>query len=141
MKQIDYDIKNTTAKTKYVKINKNDMEWLQKELFAYTCLMGELRNHKDKRYSILVKEYWSTTHKQLPSGVNGKNTPESFVCGMLNNLVYGTQYDLSDIQMNALEVISIDMNQIYNAVRGLGLQPKTLTFEDIQFRESLFGVK
>lgn len=139
MKDIEYEPKNTQARTQYNKINNKDMEYLLDLFTRYMSLMGELRNNKDKNYSNLTNEYWSSKNKHLPKGIEGLNTPESFISGMLNNMKYGSQYDLSDTQMNAIEIISRDMDIIFNAVKHLNLQKQTTEMPEIKFRVKLFG--
>jgi hypothetical protein len=140
-KQITYDPKVTSARTQYNSINKDDMIWLQTELVKYLSLMGELSNVKDMEdVKYAVNHYWRKKTKTLPKGRYGQNSPETFVSGLLNNLMFGNQNDLSDIQMDALTNISSCMNVIYESVKGLNLQANTTQLEPIIFRQKLFVI-
>jgi hypothetical protein len=137
-KQINYDPKITSANTQYNKIDQTDMVWLQTELIRYMALMGELSKNRDRDIQNIINQWYSKRTATLPKSKNGQNTPESFISGLLNNLMFGNQNDLSQIQMDALENISANMALIYDAVKGLNLQPNTKTIEKIEFRQRLF---
>ena len=138
MKEIIYTCKNTTAKTQYYKISKSDMEWLQKELTRYLSLIGELSKDTSAEVKSVIDDYWRQKNKSLPSSKSGYNTPESFISGTLNNLMFGNQYDLSNIQTQAIEYISKGMEVIYQNCNGLAYQPKCEPLTEIKFKESLF---
>jgi len=139
-KEITYDPKVTQARTQYNKISIEDMSWLQLEMMKYLALMGELVNVKDENTKLIINSYWRKKSKTLPKGRYGQNSPETFISGMLNNLMFGTQNDLSDIQMDALTNISACMHVIYDVVKSLNLQPNTDNFEPIIFRQKLFTI-
>lgn len=140
-KQIMYDPKITQARTQYNTIDPTDMLWLQTEFIRYIALMGELSNVKDNEdIDHAVRGYWRKKSKTLPKGRYGQNSPETFISGLLNNLMFGTQNDLSSTQMDALQNISLHMNMIYKFVKNLNLQPNTSELEIIQFRQKLFDL-
>jgi len=141
MKEIQYEQKNTTAKTQYYKIGKGDMEWLTKELTRYLALCGELGKSTDKNIQNMLSGFWRDKTPDLPKGKSGQNSPESFVAGLLNNILYGSQYDLSDIQVNAIERISRAMEVIYQSTNGITYQPNVDPFQEIKFTQSLFGIR
>jgi hypothetical protein len=137
-KQINYDPKITSARTQYNSIDKQDMLWLQTELIRYMALMGELSKNRDRDVQNVINQWYRKRTSTLPKGNNGQNCPESFISGLLNNLMFGNQNDLSQIQMDALENISANMALIYDAVKDLNLQPNTVSLEKIEFRQRLF---
>lgn len=140
-KQITYDPKITSARTQYNSISQNDMIWLQSELVKYMALMGELSNVKDNEdVKYAVVGYWRKKSKTLPKGRYGQNSPETFISGLLNNLMFGNQNDLSDIQMDALTNISACMNVVYKVVKPLNLQINTIELEPILFSQKLFTI-
>jgi hypothetical protein len=139
-KQIMYDPKTTSANTQYNTIDKQDMVWLQTELIRYMALMGELSKYRDRDVQNTINQYYRKRTGTLPKGITGQNTPESFISGLLNNLMFGNQNDLSQIQMDALENISANMSIIYDAVKGLHLQANTEQIEKIEFRQRLFTI-
>ena len=139
-KQIMYDPKITSANTQYNTIDKQDMLWLQTELIRYMALMGELSKHRDREVQNIINQYYRKRTGTLPKGDTGQNTPETFIAGLLNNLMFGTQNDLSQLQMDALENISANMALIYDAIKELKLQPNTKTIQKIEFRQKLFSI-
>ena len=138
MKTIEYDPKITNASTQYNKISDTDMAYLQGELVKYLSLMGELSKSRNRDIQNILNQYWRKRSQTLPKGKDGWNTPESFVSGLLNNTMFGTQNDLSDIQMDALTNISSMMENIADAVSNLNLQPNTTMITTINFRQKLF---
>ena len=140
-KQITYDPKITSARTQYNTISQDDMVWLQTELVKYLALMGELSNVKDNEdVKYAVVGYWRKKSKTLPKGRYGQNSPETFTSGLLNNLMFGNQNDLSDIQMDALTNISACMNVIYKVVQPLNLQINTVELQPMLFSQKLFSI-
>lgn len=135
-----YDPKITSANTQYNTIDVNDMAFLQMELIRYMSLMGELSKNRDRDVQNIINQWYSKRTATLPKSKDGQNTPESFIAGLLNNLMFGNQNDLSQIQMDALENISANMSIIYDAVKALNLQPNTKPMEKIEFRQRLFSM-
>lgn len=136
--QINYDPKTTQAKTQYNKLDKADMDFVQAELIRYLSLMGELSKNRDREVQNIINQWYRKRTQTLPKGKDGWNTPESFISGLLNNIMFGNQNDLSQLQMDALENISANMSLIYDAVKGLELQPNTKDIEKLEFRQRLF---
>lgn len=138
MKEIYYTPKITAAKTQYNSISATDMLYIQNYCIRYLALMGEVSINQNEDLQQFVKQYWTKRNKTLPKGKNGLNTPQSFISGLLNNLMYGTQNDLSDIQMDALQNISAIMVRFVDAISDLNLQPTAPALESILFRQRLF---
>lgn len=138
-KQINYDPKTTSARTQYNEISQQDMLFVQMELVRYMSLMGELKKNRDREVQNIINQWYCKRTQTLPKGKDGWNTPESFIAGLLNNLMFGNQNDLSQIQMDALENISANMELIYDAVKGLNLQ-QCPDMEKIEFRQRLFSM-
>jgi hypothetical protein len=139
-KQISYDPKITSANTQYNTISATDMAWLQTELIRYMALMGELSKNRNREVQNIINQWYRKRTDTLPKSKDGQNTPESFIAGLLNNLTFGNQNDLSQIQMDALENISANMSIVYDAVSGLELQKKHKTMDKIEFRQKLFSI-
>jgi hypothetical protein len=137
-KEILYDPKTTSAKTQYNKIESEDMVFVQLELVRYMALMGELKRHRNRDVQNIVSQWYQKKTQTLPKSTTGQNTPETFICGLINNLMFGNQNDLSQIQMDALENISANMSLIYDAVKGLDLQVNTKELYKLEFRQRLF---
>lgn len=138
-KEIFYDPKITNARTQYNSISAEDMSWLQIQLIRYLSLMGELRKSRNNDIVQTINQYWAKRTETLPKGKDGWNTPETFVSGLLNNLMFGTQNDLSDPQMDALSNISRKLELIYDAVSTMDLQKNVEPLVEITFRQRLFS--
>lgn len=138
MKEILYDPKHTNARTQYNQIETKDMDWLKIELIRYMSLMGELKKSKNRDITAIINQWYTKKTETLPKGREGWNTPETFISGLLNNLMFGTQNDLSDIQMDAIQNISCKMALIYDAISEMKLQPNTEPMCEITFRQRLF---
>lgn len=100
---IRYIPKITTAKTHYREIGVEDMTWLQSQLILWLAQCSELQQRRDSDSEEFVRHWWCKRNTTMPRGQHGPNSPQSFVGGMVNNLVYGTQRDLSDRQMDAVQ--------------------------------------
>lgn len=113
-----YSIKNTAARTEYREIDKDEMAWLQTELIKYLSLMAErdLRSDKDNKW--ILHSFWHSRTDKLHKGKTGdsyrQNTPCSLIGGLVNNLLFGTQRDLTDKQMADIEYISMALATIHD---------------------------
>lgn len=128
MKTINYIPKITAAKTEYREIDPNDMAWIQSELIRYLSLMAErdLCPSSDSDNQWILDQFWHKRNAKLHKGKWDKeyrqNTPCSFVGGLVNNIVFGTQRDFSAKQMEDLEYVSILMNSLYPALEQIRFQ-------------------
>jgi len=102
------------------------MDWLQMELIRWLSSVGELSQKKDADSKYVITQWWIKSSQTLPKGQNGPNCPYSFVSGMVNNLIFGTQHDLTEKQMDALQNISMFTGSAFEAC------------SKIQFRMELF---
>lgn len=121
IKIIKYIPKITHARTQYVDIDQEDMLWLQTELIRWLSLMGALDGHRNEDIKLLMKYWWYKRTGTLPKGIHGQNSPLQFVSGIINNLLFGTQRNLSVIQMEALENLSAKMAQFDDAISELDI--------------------
>ena len=128
---IYYYPKQTAAKTEYREINENEMAWLKTELIRYLSIMAErdLRSDTDNKW--ILDQFW---HKRTDKIHKGKynekyrqNTPCSLIGGLVNNLIFGSQRDLTDKQMEDIEYISMALSTIHT-VQQIRFQIKS--FED-----------
>lgn len=139
-KQITYDPKITMANTQYNQISQDDMSWLLKELMRYLAYVSALQNHKNEDLQAILKQWYKKRTSTLPKGKNGLNSPETFIGGLLNNLMFGNQNDLSDVQMDAIMNISSHMSQLYDATVEFNLQPKECKMVPIIFHQRIFTI-
>jgi hypothetical protein len=112
-RKIYYVPKNTGANTNYRELQEEDMAWLQSELIRWMAEVSETAMLRDEDSKYIVDQWWMKRSTLLPRNRTGQNTPYTFVGGMVKNLVFGTQRDLTDKQMEAIEVVSRVMAQIY----------------------------
>ena len=106
MRVIKYVPCVTSANTEYRDISEEDMSWVREQMIRYLARMGEVdAQHEGDLYDI-NKEYWHRRRKTLPRGRFGPNTPCSFISGLVNNLIFGTQRNFTDKQMAGLEDVS-----------------------------------
>ena len=110
-KTILYFPKQTAARTEYREIDPEDMAWLQKEFIRWLAVMSERDLNPSEDNIWILTQFWHKRTDKLHKGqVNGKyrqNTPCSIVGGLVNNLVFGSQRDLTDKQMSDIEFISM----------------------------------
>ena len=108
---IKYVPKVTSARTEYREISQEDMDFIQSECIRWLALMSELDMARDEDSRWVRDSWWHKRTDSLPKGKEGQNTPASFVGGMINNIVFGNQRDLSDKQMDAIQNISHILGQ------------------------------
>ena len=108
---IKYIPKATSARTEYREISVEDMAFIQQELIRWLALMSELDMSRDEDSKWVRDQWWHKRSDSLPKGVEGQNTPGSFTGGLVNNLVFGTQRDLTNKQMDAIQNISHVLGQ------------------------------
>lgn len=128
MKTIKYIPKTTSAMTEYRDIAPDDMAWIKTELLRYLSLMAErdLRPSSDTDNQWVLNQFWhrrtSKLHRGKFNDTYRENTPCSFIGGLVNNLVFGTQRDFSNKQMEDLEFVSLCMNSIYPDIEQIRFQ-------------------
>jgi hypothetical protein len=111
MRTIKYIPKVTSAQTQYREIDADDQIWLQTELIRWLAIMGELDMYHDADSKWVRDQWWHKRTATLPKGRLGQNTPASFVGGLLHNIMFGNQRDLTDKQMDAIQNISHIISQ------------------------------
>lgn len=115
---IPYFPKQTAAKTEYREIHDDDMNWLKSELIRYLSIMAErdLRSDSDNKW--ILNQFWHARTDKLHKGKYAEkfrqNTPCSLVGGLVNNLIFGSQRDLTDKQMEDIEYISMALATIHD---------------------------
>jgi hypothetical protein len=121
-KTIKYMPKTTQAKTEYREIDPEDMAWLQTELIRWLAHGSEIQQRRDEDAEYFVKHWWTKRTQTLPRGQHGPNSPQSFVGGTVNNLVFGSQRDLSNKQMDSIQNISNVMGQAFEGCHQIRFQ-------------------
>lgn len=132
-KVIKYLPKVTNARTQYVDIDKQDMLWLQTELIRWLSLMGEIDGHRNEDLRQIMRFWWYKRNKSLPKGYHGQNSPLTFVSGLVNNLMFGSQYNLSTIVLDGIENVSAQINLLEDAITDLNTINTTTNRQPIKF--------
>lgn len=133
IRTIRYMPKVTMAKTQYVEIEPNDMLWLESELMRYLTLFGELDGNRNEDIRQVMKQWWYKRSSTLPKGVEGQNSPLTFTSGLLNNLLYKGQRDLSTKYLDAIENISSQVAMFDEAIEELNITPTKNNKTSIKF--------
>jgi hypothetical protein len=115
-RRIQYIPKITSARTNYREISQEDMDWLQLELIRWLSLMAECDQYRDEEVKFVRDQWWHKRTSTLPKGKEGQNTPCSFIGGLVNNIMFGEQRDLSDKQMDAITNVSHILGSAYDTV-------------------------
>jgi len=118
---IKYIPKITHARTEYVEIDINDMSWTQEQFLRWLLRINELDTSRDRDIRILRTDLHER-NTNLPKGKEGPNSIASFVSGMLENLTFGGQRDLTKKQMEAIEVISVIMASYFPEFTAIKFQ-------------------
>lgn len=121
-KNIKYFPKATTAKTTYVELADEDFNWLKTELIRWLAVMTELDNSNNHLWKQVLKLYWNKKSVTLPKSKYGLNSPATFVAGLINNLVFGDQRDISQPQLNAIKTVSDNLTQVLDDVENIVFQ-------------------
>lgn len=133
MKTIHYTIRDTSATTEYLDIEESSLNELLVEMMKLQSHMTErsISTHADNK---MLLQWWNRSNKDLPycGFYQRTNSPASFVAGLLNNLMFGNQKDLSMVQAEHLQAI------FDTASDALAIVPRPFKLEKIQFRNQLF---
>jgi hypothetical protein len=106
LRTIKYIPKITSARTEYREIDANDMMDIQQQLIRWLAYMSELDMSHDEDLRAVREQFWHRRTKMLPQGREGQNTPASFIGGIVNNMMFGQQRDLTDRQCEGIEYVS-----------------------------------
>ena len=103
---IYYTTKATVSNNTYYTISKEDELWMITKLIQIQSFMGEItltKNHNVKE----VINWYQQPLKELPVSTTFKkhNSPQSFVAGTLNNMLFNKQGNITDTQAKHLQYI------------------------------------
>jgi hypothetical protein len=115
--KIFYNKKVTTANTTYLQIADEDTQFLITKCIQIQAYMGELSLVKNKEIRDVYKWYTTPT-KTLPYSNLAKryNSPQSFISGTLNNMMFGSQTDCSEVQAEHLQNIINSYQQLTDCI-------------------------
>lgn len=140
MIKIYYTKKITGAGTTYMNIEQQDLDTLISKLISLQSFMSELNLSTNKDIKEVVKWYTKST-KTLPHNrIFGKyNSPCSFVAGVVNNLAFGNQKDMSLIQAEHCQNILNNFVMLADEIKSMGFDlQKNQSYDNILFCEQLF---
>jgi hypothetical protein len=142
--KIMYDVKMTSANTTYYNISEEDKNYLLNKLIQINSYMGEISLTKKQDIKDLIRWY-TKPNKSLPYSRPWKryNSPQSFISGTLNNLLYGTTKDISDVSAAHLENIISLFCQLTEAVDEEEKRKIQISADNdsIMFQENLWELK
>ena len=141
VRKIYYTPKTTVSHNVYITLEHEDYNWLITKLITMNSFMAELSLSSHRDVKDLIK-YWTSSNTSLPfnSYLKKKNSPCSYVAGILNNVLFGEQRDLSEIQVQYLQGIITQYQGFVDAVEadlGLHLQ-KSPDRDTVLFVQQLF---
>ena len=140
MHKIYYDVKHTSANTNYMSINKEDMDYLISTVISIQSYMGELSLCPNRDIKDLLKWY-KDPNKTLPYHNKWKryNSPQTFISGIVNNIMFGNSYDISETQGQHLQNIVNTYTEIIQVLREVDIDlQKNNKSDSILFIENLW---
>ena len=102
--------------------------------------MGEIDGHRNEDLRQIMKYWWYKRTKLLPKSIHGQNSPLTFVSGLVNNLMFGTQYNLTTHVLDGIEYVSQQIHLLEDAISDLNTI-KTTRGERVKFVQSLFQIQ
>lgn len=104
--KIEYQIKDTKSNNTYIEISVKDEAVLLKTILSINSYMQELCLSTDPDIR-LVNEWFRSGDKRFPYNkrLEKRNTPETMIAGLLNNMLFGNQENLSLEQLPFYEEI------------------------------------
>jgi len=103
--------------------------------------MGELAITKHRELQD-VHRWWTKSNKQLPFNrvLKRNNSPQSLISGIVNNIMYGDQYDFSEVQLVHLQNIISNCTQLINVIEeeyNIQIQ-KSADHDSVMFMQEYF---
>ena len=140
MMKIYYDTKNTSADTVYMSISKEDMDNIISICIGIQSYMSELSLCPNKDTKDLLK-YYKSPNKTLPYHKQWRrhNSPQTFISGLINNIMFGSQFDISETQGQHLQNIVNMMSEIITVLEEIDIKlQKHNLIQSIMFVENLW---
>lgn len=136
--KINYQIKDTKSNNTYVEIHVRDEAVFLKTLLSINSYMQELCLSSDPEIS-LAREWWRSGDKRFPYNkkLGKRNTPETMVAGLLNNILFGNQDNLSLEQLPFYEEI---INGSVAVIEEVELSKKLVLQNKPQMSGVIFGL-
>ena len=140
IRKIFYNRKVTSANTTYLSISEEDTQFLISKCIQLQSYFGELSLVKDKDVRDVYK-WFTTPTKTLPYSNSMKryNSPQSFISGTLNNIMFGSQREITETQSEHLQNIINNYQQLSDCLSDeykIRLQKEANT-ESVLFVENI----
>lgn len=125
--KIGYNHKTTRSNNTYIDIDKTDNDLFYKNVLAINAYMQELALSNDPDIKDFIK-WWRGPDKKYPYNkrLGRHNTPETMMAGLINNVLYGNQRDLSVEQLPFYEEITnvcAEVIEELKLIKKIDLQP------------------
>jgi hypothetical protein len=115
--EIKYTDKNTAAGTQYLNIEEDNLMELISWMIRTQSAVAQMAQLNDTESAQFLDYYWNKRNRAFPVGKRGINTPGSFLAGVIHNLLYGQQRDLTEIQKDALVILSDELSNRFGFTR------------------------
>jgi len=139
--KINYDVKSTRSNNTYIQISGTDHNLFMMNILSINSYMQELCLTNDPIIKPFIN-WWRSPDKKYPYNkrLGKRNTPETMIAGLINNILFGNQEDLSLEQLPFYEEIvnnCVEIIEEYSVTTGIKLQTKPLMTK-IQFGIGMF---
>lgn len=106
MYKINYSIKNTNSNNTYIQMDQKDHDVFIRSILSINSFMQELCLSTDIDIK-QINNWWRSPDKRFPYNkrLGKRNTPETMIAGLINNMVFGKQENLSLEQLPYYEEI------------------------------------
>lgn len=136
--KISYSVKSTRSNNTYIEISQADESVLLKTLLSINSYMQELCLSNDPDIA-LARDWWRSPDKRYPYNkyLEKRNTPETMIAGLLNNILFGNQDNLSLEQLPFYEEI---INACTIFIEEIEYSKKIKLQKKPQYRQIIFGI-
>lgn len=124
--KINYYIKHTKSNNTYIQMDRRDENIFIQTIMSINSYMQELCLSTDIDLK-QVNNYWRSSDKRFPYNkrLGKRNTPETMIAGLINNMVFGKQDNLSLEQLPYYEEIvntCVELIETIEVAKQLRLQ-------------------
>lgn len=122
---IEYSPKITSAKTIYCEIEPETLALLQMELVRWQCLIGQL-DQQPTPDTEAITQWWHRQTNKVSRGHNGRNSPASFVSGIIENMWFKTpmQRDITYSQLEDCVWLSTVLSRMFDSLEPITIRRK-----------------
>lgn len=134
--KINYSIKNTKSNNTYIEISSRDEQIFLQTILSVNAYLQELCLSTDPDIKH-INTWYRRPDTRFPYNkrLNRRNTPETMLAGLINNMIFGNQDNLSMEQLPYYEEIintAVEIIEELQCVKNINLQ-KMPCMTGIQF--------